>query len=935
MQFIYLRFLASLIWIRARAETLTTRQWGRGWRIVFVVVLAAVMLARPVFAQVTTGSEDDPGTADLDKLFQELARVAFWVASGLTKGVVLFIDALVPIITYNNFSSNPVVSAGWAIVRDTVNMFFVVVLIVIAFGTIFGHSKFQWQQQVPRLMIFALVINFSKTLTGIMIDFGQVIMLTFANAIREIAAGNFLQLLGLNELYQISDSSSAIAGLGEQGAKGAGDAFEYFAGGVMAVGMIVWVLATMIILTVILLYRIIMLWVMIVLAPLAWFMGGVGGSGGIISSNAYDEWWKRFKCLVAIGPVLTFFLWLTLAVAGAGNIAQKSGFDVVDKANNANFILSFFEAQHFLSFLIGMAMLYAGFEAAQTICTSMPSLKRQLGRGQKAAMVTSAAAGVAGLGLKAGAYAGRKAGGAARSATRYAGVKGSFRGLLQQGATYAADKTAGTTWARPITSRARGLAAKVQAEKVEEVERAGKKFEHYGSGDVVAALSSRMKSAARLPEGKKETQALIGKIIKDPKAMKETKQTNPTGLATMLNKAGRDFSETYKNDAGMMKAFGDAKKQNVDLLTGTDKDGKDSKKAVLESMEWKDLQTVAPEALKDKGLQDRMAVMKSGQKDKEGNVISAIEALAKGHGDKKLRDGWNAVRGTDTATLTTKDMVSNVNKSLDDGDLDAVKSIVQAMVTEYSSSGTSDEQRFNLASGMDSVVSDLKRFSDGLQSAKPGDARVQAANDLAASLQNGRAAAEDSIGRSPGVSTHGVMPAFETMAQQTGFRGDRFVQENFSKDSSDSRLSDAAEQIAAQVSTLDKRLAALTPVAAIDENNADLLTTRITQLRRAVTEQTRARFKGQQDEAARIQVQIDAGNQTPADTEGLKQRQRDIEVEINQAVQVDMDASSELKDLQTELGKITKEISDINKAKQEAKSAGVAVDKMIKDKSGT
>ena len=125
---------------------------------------------------------------NIDTIFLMFAEFAFGIASVLTKAIVLLIDVMVPIMTYNNFIGNPVVTAGWAIVRDTVNMFFVVVLIIIAFGTIFGHSRFKWQQQVPRLLIFAIVINFSKTLCGLMIDFGQVIMLTFANALREIAA---------------------------------------------------------------------------------------------------------------------------------------------------------------------------------------------------------------------------------------------------------------------------------------------------------------------------------------------------------------------------------------------------------------------------------------------------------------------------------------------------------------------------------------------------------------------------------------------------------------------------------------------------------------------------------------------------------------------------------------------------------------------------
>jgi len=340
-----------------------------------------------------------------DRFLEFIADFAFSVAGTITSLIVSLIDAIVPILLYNGFTTSPVVNAGWAIVRDTVNMFFVVILIIIAFGTIFGTSRFRWQQQVPRLMLFAIVINFSKMLCGIMIDFSQVIMLTFANALRQIAAGNFIQLLGLNEMYAVSANTSTMKSLAS-GNTATLASFDYFAGGVVAVMLSIWVLATIAILVGILLYRIVMLWVMIVLAPLAWFAGGISGPAAVVNTNAYTQWWERFKCLVMIGPVLTFFLWLTLAVAGAGNIATQAGFDV-GTSNNADFVLKALEGQRFMSFLIGMAMLFAGFEAASTTCSSMSG--GFIGKSLKAAKSGALQKAAAGLAIK-GAVKGTKAG---------------------------------------------------------------------------------------------------------------------------------------------------------------------------------------------------------------------------------------------------------------------------------------------------------------------------------------------------------------------------------------------------------------------------------------------------------------------------------------------------------------------------------------------
>ena len=216
---------------------------------IFLSVFINFFYARPVLA----------GELSIESVVQDFAYFAYTIASVFTQGIVLLIDIMIPILTFNNFVGNPVVKAGWAIVRDTVNMFFVVILIIIAFGTIFGAERFKWQQQVPRLLTMAIVVNFSKTLCGIMIDFGQVIMISFANALREVAAGNFIQLLGLNKIYSISTASSVIQGVTDATAQGASDAFDFFGSALLSVLMTMWVFAILLIFIAVLLFRMVML----------------------------------------------------------------------------------------------------------------------------------------------------------------------------------------------------------------------------------------------------------------------------------------------------------------------------------------------------------------------------------------------------------------------------------------------------------------------------------------------------------------------------------------------------------------------------------------------------------------------------------------------------------------------------------------------------
>jgi len=118
---------------------------------------------------------------------------------------------------------------------------------------------------------------------------------------------------------------------------------------------------------------VVMLWILIVMAPLAWFTAAVPFDQ---AKGSYAEWWKNFVCYCTVGPVITFFLWLTLAVAGAGNIAANdSGFSSASPAeidtNASGGLTSIFEWENLTSFVIGMAMLVAGMDAAAKVCNGV------------------------------------------------------------------------------------------------------------------------------------------------------------------------------------------------------------------------------------------------------------------------------------------------------------------------------------------------------------------------------------------------------------------------------------------------------------------------------------------------------------------------------------------------------------------------------------
>ena len=783
---LFLRLHALKDWLSDRAKRKTPHRFGRVGGV-FVSSLFAFLI--PVMTRAAAPGASAAalgGLSVLDTIAGTLANIAYSIAGILTQGIVLMIDLMVPIMTYNSFVTNKVVSAGWAIMRDTVNMFFVIVLIIIAFGTIFGHSKFQWSQQVPKLLTFAIVINFSKTLCGIMIDFGQVIMLTFANALREIAAGNFIQLLGLNQLYQVSTNIQALNDVGTAAGKTI-DNFDYLGGGIMSVLLTLWVLGTLIMLVVILIYRIIGLWILVVISPLAWFVGGAGGSSGIIQSDAYAKWWDRFKCLVGVGPVLTFFLWLTLAVAGAGNIAAETGFNV-SSANSADLASKLLEPQHFMSFLIGMAMLFAGFDAAQQLCSSLSGgvLGKSLQKARGGVLAKGAAAlglGAGGLGLKAGgaglrlgAKGAYRAPSAAVTVASYlpgssAVARGyaSARESVKTGAGSIVQKTGKVTGLRTLERLGVGVQARSKAQaglaRTEDMKLAKEGMKNKGRDEKLNLMRTYANQVARggSLSAKEDAQykALLDETMGDKRMQKEARADGT--LQKAWAQKGNEFTNDNKHDAAKLDQINDFKKSNADI----------TKSAGLIST-WDDVKGLNDDALKDKAIQERLRNVKSDVRGADGEYLSAYDAVSKGlggagdakknaltsgEGEKYERMNDAELARVNVTTLGEKGTADGMRKAIEaamrSGDENRARTLMSNLGAKFHGA-TDPSERMK-------IVTVMRETAQNVGAMKPGSSSAQHMNRVTRGVDE---AVQRDVGRVETEQKSRLEPAREKVTQE-------------------------------------------------------------------------------------------------------------------------------------------------------------------------
>lgn len=117
------------------------------------------------------------------------------------------------------FSDITILKDGWKIVRDVMNSFFVLFLFIIAIATILQLESYAWKQLLPVFIIVALLVNFSFVLTGVVIDFSNILGRTFFDKMQPIS-DNIAKAFDINNINNIrlanctapASSTSGIAG---------------------------------------------------------------------------------------------------------------------------------------------------------------------------------------------------------------------------------------------------------------------------------------------------------------------------------------------------------------------------------------------------------------------------------------------------------------------------------------------------------------------------------------------------------------------------------------------------------------------------------------------------------------------------------------------------------------------------------------------------
>ncbi|MBI4121805.1 MAG: hypothetical protein HY461_00580 [Parcubacteria group bacterium] len=272
------------------------------------------------------------------------------------------VDGLKFLITLGStMNDRPELVYGWRIVRDTINSFFIVVLIAIAISTIIRFKEYNFRSTLPRLILAAFLVNFSRTLCLLGINASNALMHTFGTAVSDALP---ILAIGLRLPAVTAFNDYSIGGL--FGIEGTFSEAEGEIGSVqltvtLIFGLIIALVAVGAIafFLIILLFRVIVLWFLTILSPLAFFLWGVPGRG----SSYWGQWLNEYVKHLIVGPVAAFFLYIILTIMIA-NIQDNYGAAFGGNVPQGTQTL-ISQPDVLFGYLIGLGMMFIALEIIQ------------------------------------------------------------------------------------------------------------------------------------------------------------------------------------------------------------------------------------------------------------------------------------------------------------------------------------------------------------------------------------------------------------------------------------------------------------------------------------------------------------------------------------------------------------------------------------------
>ena len=254
------------------------------------------------------------------KIMQVILAVVTWIAQKIFMLGGMLIELAMGL---NNAildpASNIFLFKGWTVLVNVADLALVIALIIIAFATMLDSQTYGMKKALPRLIVIALLVNFSLVIPGVFLDISGMVTEFFleqsglkGTAISSALAGAF----DISGFLSTQNAGSGLASI----EKFTASTFSLI--GSMVFAIIFTIIGSIILLTmaVMLFVRFFILSFMLVLTPVifvAWIFPG--------TKKHWDKWWNDFIRWTMFPPVMIFFVWLSLTSLNAFRSAAPTG----------------------------------------------------------------------------------------------------------------------------------------------------------------------------------------------------------------------------------------------------------------------------------------------------------------------------------------------------------------------------------------------------------------------------------------------------------------------------------------------------------------------------------------------------------------------------------------------------------------------------------
>jgi len=267
-------------------------------------------------------------------------QVLIWIGNIIASiaGILINLESqLLSLITQvSQFTTMPVVQTGWQVARDFANIFFIALLVYVAFCYILRINSKSSQKILVNVIVMAILINFSLMIGGIIIDFSNVFFNYFVfgttanqqssgdkSAALSYSLGNALKLNTFTKTLQ--EAQKQAEGTEEallEKAKSSTstedmqnwvtfkmdneDTHVLFFAAIRIIFIIIFSFVIILALgglVVTLFVRLFWLWILLILAPLAWTLSVAPIP---VIGHYAKEWWNNFLKWCFVGPVVGF-----------------------------------------------------------------------------------------------------------------------------------------------------------------------------------------------------------------------------------------------------------------------------------------------------------------------------------------------------------------------------------------------------------------------------------------------------------------------------------------------------------------------------------------------------------------------------------------------------------------------------------------------------